>query len=218
MVIKKLNEKAPTGKVRNALFGDDRGLIKTFAVLTAENPMSQPYGDLENRQRNNRLRREIEHKRDTAQRESGLSKEDYFRKMHVQYIPIEGSFGNKEHSYIVLNIPYEDAVYLADKFGQMSFFFGEVYPDKTSEVSYYERDSVDKPYRFIEKSNRIDDASDFDDFFSKYGNLKWSFYLDYFNENYVPRYVTNRDAFYESFDVNGLTFRGRVMKRRQSHR
>lgn len=35
MKIIKLNEKAPTAKVKSALFGDKRGLIKTFAVLSA---------------------------------------------------------------------------------------------------------------------------------------------------------------------------------------
>ena len=217
MIIQKLNEKAPSVKVKNELFGDSRGLIKTFAVLTAENPMSKKLSDLENRQRNNKLKREISTKRDKEQAESGLSKEDYFRKLHVQYIPIEGSFGNKEHSFIVLNISFSDAEYFANKFKQQSFFYGKVYTDKTATVSYYERQNEEDEYKLIETTERIDDASDFDDFFSKYGNIKWSFYLDYFNENYIPRNITNIKAFEESFDES-LTIRGRAMNRRFAYK
>lgn len=211
-----LNEKQASGKVKSALFGDKRGLIKTFAVLTGENPMSAKLSDEENRHRNKLLRRDIEHKRDSEQKLSGLSKEDYFRKLHVQYIPIEGQFGNKEHSYIILNIAFVDAEYLANKFEQQSFFFGKVYQDKTQDVSYYEKKDVADDYKLIETSDRVDDASMFDDFFSKYGDIKWSFYLKYFNECYVPRNITNERYFEESFDESLTTF-GRVQRRIWSH-
>ena len=210
-------ERAPTGKVKSALFGDKRHLIKTFAVLTAENPMGKKLPDEENRMRNKQLRRDIEKKRDADLKQSGLSKEDYFRRLHVQYIPIKGKFENDENSYIVLNLSFEDAKYLADVFNQMSFFFGEHLEDGKIVVSYYERKNPDEDFKFIESTERIDDAKDFDDFFSKYNGLKWSFYLKYFNESFKPLEVFNEELLNRGLD-DSYTPRGRAMYRNMAYK
>ena len=215
---REITERASTGKVKSAIFGDNRGLIKTFAVLTAENPMGKKLSDEQNRQRNKLLRKEIAAKRDAGQRASGLSKEAYFRKLHIQYIPIRGRFeGNQENSYIVLNLTLSDTKYLSDKFGQKSFFFGTHNDDGTIDVSYYERKNEDDDYTLIETTRRVDDMADADDFFSKYNGLKWSFYLKYFNESYIPRKIIDMDAFEDSFDES-LTNRGRALRRINSYK
>lgn len=212
-----IQERASTGKVRSALFGDKRHLIKTFAVLTAENPMGKKLSDIENRQRNKRLRKGIEDDRRVNMEKSGLSKEDFFRKLHVQYIPIQGKFGNDEHSYIVINLSLEDAKKYSELFGQMSFFFGEHTKDDKIIVSYYERAKEEDDFELIEKTERIDNAQDFDDFFSKYNGLKWSFYLNYFNEGYNLREIINEDFLNKSLD-DSYTMMGRALYRRRAYK
>lgn len=212
-----LEERAATGKVRSALFGDKRRLIKTFAVLTGENPMGKKLSDIENRQRNKRLRKGIENDRRADMEKSGLSQEDFFRRLHVQYIPIQGKFGNDEHSYIVINLSLDDAKKYSELFEQMSFFFGEHTKDDKIIISYYERAREEDDFELIEKTERIDNAQDFDDFFSKYNGLKWSFYLNYFNEGYNFREIINEDFLNKSLD-DSYTMMGRALYRRRAYK
>ena len=198
-----LRKKPERGKALWDLFfrfeEDGMGFLKTFAVFAEENPTRQSCGALE-------------------QSASGLSKEDYFRTMHVQYLPMEDAFGDQEHGDIAFNIPYEDAAYLADKFGQNSFFFGKVFSGRNAEVSYFERGSAQEQFRLIETSDKATDNADLEHIFSKHGSIPWFSCLRCLIEKYNPRTITNRAAFEKSFDVKGHTFRDRVMQRRLAHR
>ena len=121
---------------------------------------------------------------------------------------------NDEHIYIVLTLSWGDAKYLADKFAQMSFFFGEHTAEDEVIISYYERTSENAPFELIEKTQRIDDAENFDDFFSKYNGLKWSFYLDYFNEDFTANEIINEGMLSKSLDDSYTTMARAIYRRR----
>ena len=91
----------PNSRVKQALFGDSSGKIRTFAVLSAENPMGMKNSAAENN-------------KNTAELKSKLTE------LGVQYVPIEGKYGNIEHSFMLFNIVREDAQYLAEWFEHRS--------------------------------------------------------------------------------------------------
>lgn len=87
--------------------------IRTFAILTAENPFAQRLSRSANQERNGEL-------------EKSLKEMNFvFRKVGGFYGTEDGG-GNKERSYCVYNISLSAAKHLAAKFNQQSFVFGEV--------------------------------------------------------------------------------------------
>lgn len=206
MILNRLNEK---NEVKRALFGDYRHKIKTFAIMTAENPMGKHLTPEENNKRTEQLL-------------------TLLKKLHIQFVPIQGMFeieenpndrknygdtryGKKangakrpEHSFILINPSFDEVAGLSTKFEQLSFFFGEnmwsagvssdsdvtdndvenVDRHTSSVIGYYETRKVGDPYKLIEKTRKIDSAEDFDNFFSRHGSFKYSIYLKLFNESY----------------------------------
>lgn len=200
--------------VKHALFGDYKHKIKTFAIMTPENPMGKALSPEDN---NKRVDDFLNHTRHA----------------NIQTIPINGMFDigernrfskrnygdNKynrdnvrnEHSFILINCSLDEAKGLANKFGQKSFFFGKNYWGESvsnqniidddediksitdndgvdehtaSTISYYDRPTLKSDFVLEETSRRIDDANAFDNFFSKYKDYKYSIYMKIFNENY----------------------------------
>lgn len=153
----------PNSRVKQALFGDSGGNIRTFSVLSAENPMGIKYTTLENNKNTNELKQKL-------------------KEMGIQYVPIEGRYGNVEHSFMLFNITREDAQYLAEWFEQESFFYGINTSPAT--LIYYETSEKDPDnYRKVEINNRITNEKDADDFFSRVGDFKFKFDMDHFKEN-----------------------------------
>ena len=94
-------------------------------------------------------------------------------------VVIETKYGNIEHSFMLFNIAREDAQYLAEWFEQESFFFG--INGSPATLIYYETSESDpSKYRKVEESKNITNESDADDFFSRHGDFKFKFDLDYF--------------------------------------
>lgn len=220
-------------EVKRALFGDYRHKIKTFGIMTAENPMGNELTPEENNKRTEELK-------------------NYCSKIHCQYIPIKGYFdvgGTKvsdknygdnkygksnrrpEHSFLIINITLNELKYLCDKFEQLSFFFGENYwginPNNevdsdtinstdrhtSSALSYYEKKNINSEYKLIETSRKIENAKDFDNFFSRHGNFDYSIYMKIFNESYDSiKEVLDYDCLEEALDET-KTDRHRVMRR-----
>ena len=159
--------------VKRALFGDATGKIKTFAILTAENPGRMEYSAEENNKRTDRLKQ-------------------MFKQANVQYTPIQGFYDRKEHSFICFNVTLGEAkrfCYLNQdaptEEWQESFFFGTVNKDG-SEISYYRLNG--KNYDLVETSDRIDNANDFDNYFSRFHNFKFSIWMKVFNEDLFEVY------------------------------
>lgn len=191
MRVKKLVEKAPTSKIKSALFGEKRGIIKTFAVFTAANPLGEPLTDLENRQRNNILRKSIEQDREKADLEK------FLRRSYYQYIPIKGRYGYDEPSFIVFNIALSDVMRYCADWKQQQFWFGEcentkdengniIQPSATVTCYEYDKAIYERDKKFVynnvgatQKIYDWSEMADLDDNFSSYGGLTWNF--DYYD-------------------------------------
>ena len=223
----KMNRLNESNEVRRALYGDYRHKIKTFGIFTAENPLGNSLAPDENNRLTNQLK--------------GI-----LSKSHLQYVPISGMCDiGDEHSFLVINISLDECKQICGKFGQKSFFFGTNYwgvsvptqedeassvdSTTTSCIEYWETpatkfSSKDKEngidpqsYKLVEKSRRIDNAQDFDNFFSRHKNFKYSIYMKIFNENYDKFYdILDMEAFNESYNPK-KTFMYRSMSRRQAY-
>lgn len=181
-------------RVKSALFGDTSGKIKTFAVLSAENPMDMKNTAFENNKNTNELRQKL-------------------KDMGLQYVLIEGKYGNVEHSFMIFNITRDDAQYLAEWFEQESFFYWINTSPAT--LIYYEiSKSYPSRYKKIEENNKISNESDADDFFSRHGDFKFKFDTDYFKESVLnlSSMITNEYELELSLQEN------RTMKSRFIHR
>ena len=138
--MKLMNESERYKKLKGALFGDPTGKIKTFSIVSPENPLGWDNADDEE------IKERFRKWQDNPNEWNKLSKQkltkDYLQ-MRVDktgekclrlggfnYIPIKGSYGSKERSYIIFNIPLADAKQIASDFGQESFFYGEVKSDR----------------------------------------------------------------------------------------
>lgn len=190
--MKVIKENSST-RLKRSLFGDASKKIKTFGIMTAENPMGKEASAEYNNKAQNILKQLL-------------------KQMNIQYIKQIGSFGNKEHSLMLINVSLKDMKYLNDKFKQMSFFHGVVSEDGSS-ISYYEKPSEDSDYELIETTDSVVNARDFLDFFSSHGDFKYSIDLDYFKEELdtIPS-IKDEDSMLEALDDN-YTMKHRVNRR-----
>lgn len=182
---KKRSRRESTGsQLKRALGQDHRGLIKTWAIITGENPMAMDVPAQLNRRRQQSF-------------EQSLSR------MSLQFIKIEGMYGNKERPFMIFNLRLVDAKYLASLYEQESFIFGERDADGFVSMYYYEVWNIEKARadigtRFPDKgwnkdylSYRLDrcprwdyverdsersvrNQMDAEDFFSRHKNFKFS--------------------------------------------
>ena len=199
--LKKLNESLEENsnkyrRVKKALFGDKNGRIKTFAIISPCNPNAEQLSAEENNKR-----------------------VDSFKKTlndgHFPYTQFKGKYGNDEKSFLIVDISQEQARHFAELYGQESFFWGTNNKDKNSTISYYERKSPNSPkYDLIETSDTIEDASDAEDFFSKYGDIKFQIKMDYFEDFDIPE--VDEELLEKSFNTpgfNGYVKRARAYKK-----
>lgn len=192
-----LNENSNT-RVKGALFGDASGKIKTWAILTPENPLGKLLTPQEN---NKRLK----------------SFKSALKKLNLTYTPIEGSYGgDKEHSFIVFNLRLKDATYLASTYQQESFFYGKTKSpvgdrrDTAAEITYYETSDGGDTYSEIETSRDIETLNDAEDFFSRHGDFQFKINMKIFGEGFPD--IVDEDSFLESFNES-LTSRSASVKR-----
>ena len=211
-------------RVKRALFGDPSGKIKTFAIISPENPLGlenttdeewrEKYKKWKNNPReynkqsldslkNELLADRIKKNGDTTMKMGGFN-----------YVQIKGKYGDNERTFIIFNIPLADAKAIATNYGQESFFWGKVSNEEgtPSTIGYYETTNACKTYNLVEVSNTIYDATDAEDFFSKYG-FKYRIGMREFGDD-VPE-ITDTKEFEESFDEK-RTFMSRALHRRQS--
>lgn len=93
--------------------------VKSYALMTAENPYGEEHGTLENSDFNDKLEQQL--------KTSGLG-----------YIKVKGKFfGNVEHSYLIPNISQAAAVNLGKKYGQFSIIYGDKNPQTGGMVHKY---------------------------------------------------------------------------------
>lgn len=111
--------------------------IKTMAILTCENPRYSVYSDGDNQT--------------NADRCEELEKD--LKLGHYAWFPVKGQYDGKENSYIIYNIPLQDALFLEKKYGQESIIF----IDKTH-CEYWEQEGDGKYAKTHERemSQRLD--------------------------------------------------------------
>jgi hypothetical protein len=95
-----------------------RGLrpnIKKIAILTAENPHGEKHSDEFNKKANFNL-------------------EKFLSSGKIPFKKIKGSYGSKENSFILFNIPKNTAIYIGDKYNQDSIIYGETGQTKDGDI------------------------------------------------------------------------------------
>ena len=211
-------------RLKRGLFGDPSGKIRTFAIISAENPLGwknstedefkQKYLDwTKNKKQWNRERvDEIEatvllHKIEETGN-SGLRYGGFI------YVPLKGKYGDLEKSYIIFNLTLSDAKTIARDYGQESFFYANVKEDKST-IAYYVTNDGCKTYKLVDISETVSDESEAEDYFSKFG-FKFRINMREFGDK-IPE-ITDRTAFEESFDEENRNFSARALKRRQAYR
>ena len=210
-------------KVRRSLFGDPTGKIKTFAIVSLENPLCwKNASDEEVKERFrkwqdnpnewNKLSKQNLTK-DYLQMKVKKTGETCLRIGGYNYVPIKGFYEDHERSYIIFNISLKDAKTIASDFGQESFFFGEVFPDK-SVISYYKTTNACKTYNLVEKSSTITYEDEAEQYFSKFG-FKFRINMKEFGDD-IPE-VIDEQAFQESFE-EFRSFMSRASKRRDAYK
>lgn len=189
-------------RFKSALFGDVTGKIRTFAIMTPENPA----GNSADASFNNKL----------VKRFKGTLKNGY-----IQYIPIEGKYKNKEHSFMLINIPLSTASHLAGIYHQESFFYGKTSKTGIAEIGFYlsqKPEDKNPTYQQVDRVNNINRLEEFSDYFSRHGNFKFEFDLDYFNESLDKvRSVIHEDEYTKSME-EGRTGRSQMMHRLYSYK
>ena len=192
-----LNENSST-RVKSALFGDVTGKIKTWAIITPENPLGKEATPQENNKRIDNFKYAL-------------------KKLNLTYTRIEGRYGgNNEHSFMVFNLRLRDAIYLAKTYQQESFFFGKTKSPEgdsrntASEISYYETVDGGKTYSEVETSSDIETVNDAQDFFSRHGDFQFNINMKIFGEG-LPD-IVDENSFLESFNES-LTSRSSSVKR-----
>lgn len=133
-------------KLRNAVYGKDP-LVKTWGIMTAENPMGNRSKSVVNKHNMLSLKRDL--------KQRGL-----------EYIPVKGKYGSKENSLFILNVRMTENMSLSREYDQESFIYAEC-RDGYCDAFYYEKGAgKDARYVLKHQRNHILDMSDADDFFS----------------------------------------------------
>lgn len=207
-------------RMNRTLFGGRDGKIKTFAIVSPENPLGWKNSDEQEfkgkylawTKDKSKYNKEqiINAKEEFLIKQITRTGDDTLKYGAFSYVPIKGSYGEKEKSFFIFNIPFEDAKEIARNYGQESFFFGKV-KNGEMQVAYYETDDACKTYHRKEISNTITNEKDAEDFFSKYG-VKYRINLNYFGDDVVP--LDNEWGFEEELKEPS-TFKSRARERRK---
>lgn len=165
------NEKHRRNKsVEGFLTNPDTSSIKTLAIFTAENPDSTPASRQDNKKNNDSLAKLL-------------------KMGHYVVIRSEGKFGSVEHSFAVLNISLESAMYYSGQYQQTSFIFSrndngtlinEYWAKKDDTMPY---DKHTNPYVKKDTESSVLRMDDANDFYTQIGDFKFTIPFSIFNEN-----------------------------------
>lgn len=206
-------------RVKRALFGDSTGKIKTFAIISAMNPLGFKNATDEEarekfRQWSSNKNKHNKNAKDEMRRIIQKNGDTAMRMGHFDYADIYGMYNNAERSFFIFNIPFADAESLAKAYGQESFFYGKILDGKT-QIAYYETDDACKSYHRVGITDTVSlEDKDAEDFFSKYG-FKFRINMQAFGDD--VRDIENEYEFEESFSPE-LTFMSRAMHRRRAYK
>lgn len=151
--MERYNETSPTTKFKQTLYGIKKNVF-TLAIGTAENPMGEILPEEVNKERRNNLIRDIE-------------------RLRLKYYTPEDKYDNDEKPLLIVNINIDYCKYLfgPKKYNQESFIFGVTEDDKI--VFYYYKQEMGK-FVCLDRETRVMDKPFADNFFTKFGNFKFS--------------------------------------------
>lgn len=209
-------------RVKKSLWGDPTGKIKTFAIISPENPLGWENSTEEDFKRKYLQWLDNPSKYNKEQLSNMKSsmirskiKETGDRALifgNFTYAHIRGKYGEYENTLMIFNIPFSDAKVLAKDYGQESFFFGIVKSDKST-IAYYKTTNSCKTYKLVEITEDVSTVEDAEDFFSKFG-FKYTINMREVGAD-VPE-VANTDEFEESMNEKS-TFIARSSHRKNSY-
>lgn len=137
--------------------------VRTFLIITAENPMGDKANNRINRVSNNSL-------------------VDYLKQGNYAWQPVRGKYGNTENSKIIFNISLDEAIRLGLKFQQESFIFGVKKNDKTL-YNLYVINKGKNGYDLVETQDKYEKVIG-DDFYTAIDKKnKFGIPFEYFNES-----------------------------------
>lgn len=146
-------------KAQQALDGRLKN-VKTFCIMTAENPMGVELPPEDNTKRRDEL-------------------ETYLSNANYPWFRIKGKYGNNEKSHMIYNITRSDAERLGKMFNQESIIFSEL--DDSGAIHYlYLEKGEGGEYQETHKRDEYVDMSDAVDFFSEIGR-KFKFQIPFFD-------------------------------------
>lgn len=133
--------------------------VRTYAILTANNPMTEPLPKAYNDRLNEKLKA-------------------YLKTGNFVWFPVKGHYGTQEDSFIVYNISLSDALHLGEKFEQESIIWCD---NETGEKQYWEQNGNGEFSKTHVRKN-ITDMSDADDLYTKVSKNK-KFQIPFFDGN-----------------------------------
>lgn len=143
------NKKKSRGEIYDVLHNKLGKFIKTFVIITAENPKGVKLKPHENKIRMNELSKTLKERR-------------------IIYLKQLGVYGNEENSLILINANLEDAKYIGLKFEHESFIYCECKNNKITSCYYEAKDDYSSYYLKQEITKPIEEIEDADDFYSMY--------------------------------------------------
>lgn len=190
IIVDILNERNSRKKKIMRAFSKGRtNHIKSFAILTAENPMGVEKPKDENKRLNAQLK-------------------EHLRVGHFPYLPVKGWFGTEENSFLLYNLSFNDAKRIAGLYDQLSFIYGRITGEDeqgvTLEAGYWERPKPKNvEFELVKEVNRyikVDPSAD-KDFFTQICKA-FRFRLPFFEDTEVKTEFTEDEEewFAQSLD------------------
>ena len=161
--ISRNKKKKLKNKAIDSVYTDDDN-VKTFCIITGENPMGKTGGNKLNRNANASLL-------------------DYLKSGNFAWQPIRGNYSeNSENSKIIFNLPLDSAKFLGLKFLQQSFIYGRKEEGKTYFDLYVINEKHDD-YELKETKSYYTDRIDAEDNYTIIDDKhKFNIPFEYFNE------------------------------------
>jgi len=151
-------------KFMQTLYGNKSNIF-TFCIATSDNPMGHKLSDKENAERRKQLEAELKRHR-------------------LGYYPVNGKYGNLEHSYLIGNINLALCKYFfgKERFNQESFIFGVIdAKTKTTTFEYWQQNG-DGNFVKQDQETKVLRQDKADDYYSEYKGFKFSIPFSIFEE------------------------------------
>lgn len=145
------------------IFSNKEDNVKTFLIITAENPMGNKSDNRTNRRANNSI-------------------VDYLNAGNYAWQPVRGKYNNTENSKIIFNISLDEAINIGLQFNQESFIFGEKNDGKTL-YHLYVINEDETGYNMVETQDKCEKIIG-NNFYTTIDNKnKFNIPFEYFNES-----------------------------------